>query len=373
MTEGLTAAVSTLLTCGALSRTELAEITGYSQSSMTTPIKTLLGNGYVQEIGQANSTGGRPRTLLQFRRSAVRLTVIGIQSGDIVVRQVDLDQQIYAQIRRPLDLGDPGQSLIAAIEALHSVTTEPSRCVVLSLPGVVSEEGYIALAPELGDADQATLAERLRSALRIAVIIENDVNLVALGECGRFDGDAALIYVGGGIGGALLVDGKIHVGATRSAGEIGFLPWRSSKLSGEVGQLESEFSIPRLTRGARELGIDTEEHRLLEDLMTSENDAAKGLLSGALDAWAYASAVYVCVANPHTVVLAGALPRLDKPHRSKLKSRIRRLCPSDVDIRFAQHGEDALVRGAISCMETRPQLLLEASGPPHSESPKSGL
>src|SRR5690625_7326505 len=58
---------------------------------------------------------------------------------------------------------------------------------------------------------------------------ENDVNLLALGEAedgaARDGDDFGLIYVGEGIGGALILDGSVRRGATGCGGESGFLPW----------------------------------------------------------------------------------------------------------------------------------------------------
>src|SRR5690625_1026882 len=137
----LESVVSALLEHGTMSRTELAETTGYSQSSMTSSIRHLIQHGHVIETGRGRSTGGRRRTLLEFDRRSVLLMLLSIDSGHVVARQVDLAGTVHVQVRRSLDPEQPLTSIVAAIEALQAVAEEQSTCAVISLPGVVSAEG----------------------------------------------------------------------------------------------------------------------------------------------------------------------------------------------------------------------------------------
>src|SRR5690625_1515348 len=108
----LESVVSALLEHGTMSRTELAETTGYSQSSMTASIRHLIQHGHVIETGRGRSTGGRRRTLLEFDRRSVLLMLLSIDSGHVVARQVDLAGTVHVQVRRSLDPEQPLTSIV---------------------------------------------------------------------------------------------------------------------------------------------------------------------------------------------------------------------------------------------------------------------
>src|SRR5690625_2640103 len=94
--------VSALPDRGRQSRTELAETTGYSQSSRPASVRHLIQHGHVIETGRGRSTGGRRRTLLEFDRRSVLLMLLSIDTGHVVARQVDLAGTVHVQGRRSL-------------------------------------------------------------------------------------------------------------------------------------------------------------------------------------------------------------------------------------------------------------------------------
>src|SRR5919202_3843821 len=104
------------------------------------------------------------------------------------------------------------------------------------------------------------LARELQTALELPVSVENDVNAMALAEAhfgaGRDFRDALYITVGTGIGGALIVDGRLWRGATWTAGELGHLvvDWDGTRRCncGEPGHLEAYVAGPALAERYRE-------------------------------------------------------------------------------------------------------------------------
>lgn len=360
----LESVVSALLRHGTLSRTELARITGYSQSSMTDSIRQLLRLGFVVEIGQGKSTGGRRRTLLRFERRAVLLTLLSLEAGHLVARQVDLAGSVHVQVGRKLDPLDPMSSLVRAVETLRQVAEEASIGAVISLPGVVSAEGDVTLAPALGEVPARRVQDVVAEASGLHTIAENDVNLMAMGEwmdgAGRDGDDFALIYVGEGIGSAMVLGGRVHRGATGSAGEIGFLPWagRVPTSSSTVGPLEQEWSIAALAAKAETAGLELGGQHVVDVLERSGAPEATRLLDDALSAWAYAAIVTACVINPGRIVFAGETTRLSHQGRERLAARVHESSPSPVQVRFAELGESAIVCGAIAHLQNAPWIFL---------------
>lgn len=360
----LESVVSALLEHGTMSRTELAQLTGYSQSSMTGSIRTLIRIGHVMETGRGRSTGGRRRTLLEFDRRSVLLMLLSVDGGHLVARQVDLAGTVHVQVRRRLDPAEPLTSVVKAIEALQGVSESPSSCAVISLPGVVSAEGDVSLAPALGEPTARRMQDVVAEASGLHTIGENDVNLLALGEsmdgAAKDGSDFGLIYVGEGIGGALVLDGRVRRGATGSAGEIGFLPWNGdvSGRSGTVGPLEADWSVPALSAKAEEIGIDAGNQHVVTALEESGTPEAQQLLDAAMAAWAYPAIVLTCVVNPGRIVFAGDASILGPQSRSALTAYVLDGCPSPVEICFAELGESAIVSGAIAHLHDAPWIFL---------------
>lgn len=366
----LESVVSALLEHGTMSRTELAELTGYSQSSMTSSIRRLIRLGHVTEIGHGRSTGGRRRTLLEFDRRSVLLMLLSVDAGNLVARQVDLAGTVHVQVRRRLDPSQPLNSVLSAIEALQGAAEERSTCVVISLPGVVSAEGDVSLAPALGQPTARRMQDVVAEATGLHTIGENDVNLLALGEAedgaAREGDDFGLIYVGEGIGGALVLGRRVHRGVTGSAGEIGFLPWNgmsgaadgSAGEDNSVGPLERDWSVPALCAKAEAIGVDAGAQHIVTALEQSDLPAAQRLLEGAMDAWGYAAVVLTCVVNPGRIVFAGDAAHLGEASRRALIEKVLAASPSPVETCFAELGERAIVSGAIAHLCNAPWIFL---------------
>jgi len=101
------------------------------------------------------------------------------------------------------------------------------KAVCLGIPGSVDPyTGVIGIAPNL-NIKNYNIKEELQKQIPIPVLIENDVNLAALGIY-RFEYSAKaknilVVFVGTGIGGGLILDGKLYRGSTNFAGEIGHM------------------------------------------------------------------------------------------------------------------------------------------------------
>jgi len=125
----------------------------------------------------------------------------------------------------------------AYIESLAAITYEAIsisglkeskiKAVCLGIPGSVNPyTGRIGLAPNLG-LKNFYIKEKLQKKIHVPVLIENDVNLGALGiknfGVGKKNKNILVMFVGTGIGGALIFDGKIYRGTHFMAGEIGHM------------------------------------------------------------------------------------------------------------------------------------------------------
>jgi glucokinase len=166
----------------------------------------------------------------------VKDVIVGVDLGGTSLRALVLDQKnrILAVEKIPTKARNPAAGLIrdiaasvrkAAAEA--EVTWSRVAAVSIGAPGAVDpEEGIVYKAPNLGW-ENVALGARLESALKVPVFVENDVNVGTVGEhvlgAGKGTRDMIGVFVGTGIGGGLILQGKLFGGFRGAAGEIGHI------------------------------------------------------------------------------------------------------------------------------------------------------
>ncbi|TAH39621.1 MAG: ROK family protein [Planctomycetota bacterium] len=161
----------------------------------------------------------------------------------------------------------------------------------LGLPGVIERSGQSVLdAPNLPFLERQPVADALAQRLGVAVQIENDANVAALGEArhgaGRGHPDFLLATLGTGIGGGLILDGKLYRGPGGMAGEFGhlFVGHERRCGCGARGCLEAAVSARHLLQWAQEEGIRADGLQDLAGLARRNDKAALSLFrrAGAL-------------------------------------------------------------------------------------------
>ena len=158
------------------------------------------------------------------------MTVIGVDLGGTRIRAgaVGDDGRILA---RTETLSDARRGSAAVLETLLRTVTELAAPLDrLSALGVAcagqihAETGVVVQAPNLGWTN-VPLADELRRALGVAVVLENDVRAAAWGEFttsgGRAGDSLIAVFVGTGLGSGAVIDGRLWAGASNAAGEVG--------------------------------------------------------------------------------------------------------------------------------------------------------
>jgi len=177
------------------------------------------------------------------------------------------------------------------------VFREPSR-------GRISAPGW--QGPDIRD--------RLTAALGTSVEIENDVNLVALAEyaAGASIGTmtSVLLWSGSGIGAAVLIDGRLHRGATGSAGEVGYIPvpgqpLRAASGRPSAGGFDRSCSAAAIRELGRSLGLrGTDPIRMVRSATTG---GAGEFLDALATRYATGLTAIIAVIDPEVVILAGPI------------------------------------------------------------------
>ncbi len=143
---------------------------------------------------------------------------------------VGADGEVVAEHRvpTPAEGGEPLLDALAAVarEVAAEAGDDPSS-VGVGAPGLVDAAGVLRFAPNLRAAAGLPIAEGLGRRLGLPVTVDNDVTCAAFGEwtigAAAGVGDALLVALGTGIGGGLVVDGRVARGANGFAGEIGHM------------------------------------------------------------------------------------------------------------------------------------------------------
>ena len=226
------AALELLLGQGPLTRAQLGELTGLSKVTASQLVERLEERGLVSRVGE--QAGGRGPNASLYAVVPTSAFVVGVDVGPehAVAACADITGTVVGRIEQSThDTDDPvGVVHRAVIEAARSGKAPISkvRRVVLGSPGLVDPDtGDLSFVFDLPRWQRGLLAA-LRDDLKRAVIFENDVNLAAVAEAytGAAKGvdDFVLLWLGRGVGMAVVLGGRLHRGVSGAAGEIGYLP-----------------------------------------------------------------------------------------------------------------------------------------------------
>lgn len=215
-----------------VSRVELAEITGLTQATISTTVRSLLNEGLLVESGQREFTGGKPRIKLTLNPRA--RCAVGVQLGadSIVTCIVDAAGSIVARTRqRGADPHAPERTvevLAATVERLLRRTGLPREVILglgLALPGILDLElGTILASESLPGWGSFPIRERLADATGLDVVVDGNAAAAAIGEFwgGGIPPSRALctVFMGAGISAGIVLNGSVYRGASGNAGAL---------------------------------------------------------------------------------------------------------------------------------------------------------
>lgn len=226
-----------------------------------------------------------------------------------------------------------------------------ARAVGVGLPGVAFDQ-QVTWLPNAPFLEGERMAADISALCDAAVFCGNDADAALLGEsrfgAAREVGTALLISVGTGVGGAVLIDGRIYRGSSGSAGSFGWVNLGLEHVHHpEHGQLELVASGTALTERARELGLEP------ADLMSAARagvEAAARVVCELATHLGTALATLVSVFDPEIVLLSGGLSAefdLLAPHVEAAITRHASPSGRKVPVRAARFGPEAGAFGAV--------------------------
>lgn len=302
---------------GPSSRAELARVLGVSPALMTQLTKELLADGLVVELDHEPSQGGRPARRLGLAQSGASAIGVKVVADHVAFVEVGLDGSVLRSASERFDAS--ASTVLADLAALLTRFIGGSSGarllgVGVGVPGSVDRQGEgVVVSPQLGW-NRMPLGESLRRELALPVLIENNVNALAMAErlygTGRRYESFLVVTIGTGVGAGIVVDGVVLRGASGGAGEIGHTPVLDDGplcMCGNHGCLEALIGEAALVRTARERGIigETAGMAVLRAAADDGDAAASALFGEAGHLLGRTLAGLVHTLDPEVVIVQG--------------------------------------------------------------------
>lgn len=347
----------------ATTRLDLTRSSGYARSTVTQRLELLLEAGLIVSTGDAASTGGRPPAAFAFNREAGVVLVADLGASAARIACCDLGGQVLADERHVIDIGaGPDPNLALVRERVGAVLEAAGRAphhvcgVAVGVPGPVEvAAGRVVSPPIMTGWDGLDIRAALGLPYPGPVLVDNDVNLMTLGEHRarlRNEEQVLFVKVGTGVGSGIIAAGKLHRGAQGAAGDIGHI--RGPGLDdicrcGMRGCVEATAGGWALARDLSALGRDVASTADVAALARERDPEAVRLIRRAGHVLGGAIADAVSFFNPSTVILGGDLAHADERLlggvREVVYARSLPLATRSLSLRLSELGERAGVIG----------------------------
>ncbi|MFI0791347.1 ROK family protein [Micromonospora rubida] len=314
------ATLELLLERGPLTRARIGELTGLSKVTASQLVERLEERGLVARVGEQAGGRGPNAQLYAVRPGSAYVVGVEVGADRVVAACADITGAVTGRVEQSTrDTDDPvGVVHNAVVQAASSAGAELSgvRRVVLGTPGLVDPgTGDITFAFNLPRWHRGLLAA-LREDLDTPVVFENDVNLAAVAEAqsgaARELADFVLVWLGAGVGLAIMLGGRLHHGSSGAAGEIGYLPVPGAPIPRDVSR-RAKPAFQQLAGSDAVLAVAREHGIVADRAAEAVRAAVEADAAPVLDELARRLALGVAstcvVLDPPLVVLAGEVGR----------------------------------------------------------------
>ncbi|AMB42113.1 MULTISPECIES: ROK family transcriptional regulator [Paenarthrobacter] len=346
-------------------RSELAAATGFARSTITARVEELLQTGFIAPVGDAASTGGRPPARVAFNPSARVVAAGDIGATHATVAVVDLAGTTLAKAREKIQIADGPESVLDWLtEAVSSLLSKLQRApedliaVGIGLPGPVEHStGKPSQPPIMPGWDGFDVPGYVQGTFDVAVLVDNDVNIMALGEraaCWPQTDNMLFLKVATGIGSGIISSGQLQRGEKGTAGDVGHIAVnRAAGIAcrcGNIGCLEAIAGRPAVARALRAAGVDVPNDSDVMALVRQGNILASQTMRQAGRDIGEVLNMCVSLLNPAVIVIGGSMAeageQLIAGIREVVYARSTPLATQDLSIVQARTGAEAGITGA---------------------------
>lgn len=344
---------------GTVSRAELARATRLSPPTVSALVERLLDVGLLEERGEGASNGGRKPVLLGFNAGCGVVVGANIGTNAIQMAIADMNGRILRKHSLEIIKDTRPRPLLrrlatAAQKALRDFPHTPLLAVAVGAPGMTDvARGIVIEAANLEGWTDVNVEAILSEQLGAPVIVDNDVNLAALGEqwCGRARGvhNFVFIWMDAGIGAGIVIEDRLHRGHRWHAGEIShinvdFREWNVD--FGAAGYLE-------FYAGAVPKSRPTRAPRLNASSLGDENVLRLGA----------AVANIATILDPELIIFGGRLATSSPDLLPRVREVASRIVPNCPEMILTELGEEAALMGSVRlALERANESLYESLG-----------
>ncbi|MDD9376699.1 ROK family transcriptional regulator [Streptomyces sp. ZAF1911] len=348
---------------GPLTAPQLKELTGLSRPSVADLVERLTGAGLIEVVGESGEQRRGPNAKLYgivARRAYLAALDVRTDSATAVV--ADLLGRPLAQAALPVDAVEEAVDRLEAL--VREAGADRLHTVVIGAPGLVAP-GTGELRDTAGlPAWHRDLVAAVQRRLPAVVVVENETNLAALAEqrvgAARDLDSFVLLWLGEGVGAAVVLDGRLRRGASGGAGEIGFLPVpgtgglpSATNCDGGFHELTGRAGVAALARAHGYEGP-------VEAAVAGA--AGPEFLDALAERLALGAAAVAAILDPGCVVLGGELGRAGGPDlAARVARRLTTLSPVPTEVRAGDLGDTAVLTGArLAARESAQSVLFTA-------------
>jgi predicted NBD/HSP70 family sugar kinase len=346
-------------------KAEMAELTGLARSTISLRLDPLIELGLITPATSATSTGGRPSARLLLNEDAFVVAGVDFGATHAVASLADLSGKILVAIDTKRQISDgPEVCLRWMIEEIRHLLSglglkeDRLLAIGIGVPGPVEHEsGKPANPPIMPGWDGFDIPARVNQDIDAKVLVDNDVNVMAIGERHLTYPDVDhLIFLKAatGIGSGIISDGHLQRGSQGTAGDIGHVRVsRGDNIAcrcGNYGCLEAVAGSPAVIKNVNDAGLPV---RNMSDLV----DATKRSKVEAIQAVRQAGrdigeVLSTCVSlmNPSIIVIGGSMAsageHLIAGVREAVYSRSMPLASESLSIVQSKAGKEVGIIGA---------------------------
>ncbi|MCH6471909.1 ROK family transcriptional regulator [Sinomonas terrae] len=346
-------------------RAELATTTGLARSTVAGKVDLLLSSGLVVSVGEASSSGGRPPSRFAFHAEARTVLAVDVGASHVRVALTDLNGEVLAEEREAMPVAAGPEAVLGYVvesgERLLTATRHPESLLAgvgIGLPGPVEHAtGRPVKPPIMPGWDGFDVVGFVQQSLRVPVLVDNDVNIMALGERAGFwpdVDDLLFIKLATGIGSGIISSGNLQRGADGTAGDLGHVRVARGDgvvcHCGNVGCLEALASGEAVARSLAEQGVEARNGAMVVELASHGNSAAIQSLRQAGRDIGEVLATCVNLLNPSVIVIGGSMAAAGEHVMAGVREVVYRRSPplatTNLRIVLSRAGERAAVMGA---------------------------
>jgi glucokinase-like ROK family protein len=336
---------------GPISKARLIEALNFSRGKISAEVARLIEKGLLAEDGLAESEGGRRSSLLIIPPSAGLVAAVDIGATSIDVALTTLGSELVAQRGEDADVGEGPLSVLDRVNNLlsqlideQSASPRDVLAIGVGVPGPVEQaSGLLTVPPIMPGWDRFPIRDAFAGEYAAPVFVDNDVNVMALGEhwggVAKGVADVIFVKIGTGIGSGIIVGGRLHRGAQGCAGDFGHIcvdPDGPVCTCGNTGCLEAMAAAPAIVLQAERCAREGESPLLMALLQERGELTMKGVgeaarrgdycaltiirRSGKLIGQTLASAVNVL--NPSMIVIGGGVSRVGHALLAEVRSAV---------------------------------------------------